>query len=250
MSLTFAKPPPPKTLPQMNLHTFSDRSIMRKMSAKDLIRIPIWHGNRLLCEEHKRQIQESLNGNIKSLDLKPYHIITYPVEEDSTTTYKSFIIDGQHRATILKEAFYLHPEQEPFDVIVIDRTCQTETEAIEYFKILNTTKAVEWKHDPNLIANTFIKALEKEFNVGKLRRVRPAGAHRPYLSTEKIREALCRRNFEKKSVEDFLVAVRRLNSEGVELLKYSKTRGKMEQKALDLGFTLALDEKFKWLDLV
>lgn len=242
--LSAVKPPPPRAT--AHLHVFSDRSIMRKMPVKDLIRIPIWQGNRLLCEEHKQQIQESLKGNIRSLDLKPYHIITYPIDDE----YRSFIIDGQHRVAILKEAFYQNPEQENFDCIVIERACQTETEAIEYFKILNTTRAVEWKHDPNLIANVFIKALEKEFNVGKLRRVRPAGAHRPYLSVEKFREAICRRGFEGKSVETFITMVRRLNSESLERLKTAGIKNKMEQKAVELGFCLALDEKFKWLDLV
>ena len=243
-----AKPPPPRV--STHFHTFSDRSIMRKMPAKDLIRIPIWQGNRLLCEEHKQQIQDSIKGNIKSLDLKPYHIITYPVDEDHVITYKSFIIDGQHRVAILREAFYDNPEHENFECIVIERACQSETDAIEYFKILNTTKAVEWKHDPNLVANTFIKALEKEYNVGKLRRVRPAGAHRPYLSVEKFREAICRRGFEGKSVEAFITTVRRLNSESLERLKTAAKKSTREVKAVELGFCLALDEKFKWLDLV
>ena len=78
--LTAAKPPPPRSTAP--LHVFSDRSIMRKMPVKDLIRIPIWQGNRLLCEEHKRHIQESLKGNIRSLDLKPvsYTHLTLPTK--------------------------------------------------------------------------------------------------------------------------------------------------------------------------
>lgn len=243
--LSAVKPPPPRTI-STHFHTLSDGSIMRKMPVKDLIRIPIWQGNRLLCEEHKAQIKESLKGNIRSLDLKPYHIITYPIEDE----YTSFIIDGQHRVAILRGAFYQNPAQENFDCIVIERQCETETEAIEYFKILNTTKAVEWKHDPNLVANTFIKAMEKEFNGPKMRRVRPGSTHRPYLSVEKFREAIRCRNLEGKTIEQFITAARRLNTEYLESLKRIEKKSKIVQKAVEIGFCLALDEKFKWLDSV
>jgi hypothetical protein len=153
--------------------------------------------------------------------------------------------------SVLKDAFSQTPEQENFDCIVIEKECQTESEAIDYFRILNMTRAVEWKHDPNLLANAFVKALEKEFNTGKTKLIRPAGAHRPYLSADKIREAILKRRFEEgKSVEEFIVKVRDLNKAGVERLREISSRSKMEQKALELGFTLALDEKLRWLGLV
>ena len=221
------------------------------MAVRDLIRIPIWKGNRLLCEEHKKQIQDSLKGSVRPLELKPYHIITYPVEEDGHQERRSFIIDGQHRVSILRDAFSQTPEHENFDCIIIDKECNSESEAIDYFRILNMTRAVEWKHDPNLLANAFVKALEKEFNVGKLRLIRPAGAHRPYMSAEKLREAILKRRFEEgKSVEEFIVKVRELNTNDLAHLKAVPVRNKMEQKAVELGFCLALDEKFKWLGLV
>lgn len=245
------RPPPPPSQPRANLHMFYDKSIMRKMAAKDLIRIPIWKGNRLLCEDHKRQIQESLKGSVRPLELKPYHIITYPVEEDGHQERRSFIIDGQHRVSILRDAFHQTPEQENFDCIVIEKDCQTESEAIDYFRILNMTRAVEWKHDPNLLANTFVKAMENEFNAGKIRLIRPAGAHRPYMSAEKLREAILKMRFEEgKSVEEFIKKARELNTNDVAHLKAVPQRTKMEQKAVELGFCLALDEKFKWLGLV
>jgi hypothetical protein len=246
---TLAKPPPPRT--SQDLHRFCDGSKMRKMFVKDLIRIHIWKGNRLLCEDHKRLIQESLKGSVRPLELKPYHIITYPVEEDGHTERQSFIIDGQHRVSILRDAFHQMPEQENFECIVIEKECQTESEAIEYFRILNMTRAVEWKHDPNLLANAFVSALEKEFNTKKVRLIRPAGAHRPYMSAEKLREAILKMHFEEgKSVEEFVKKARELNMRGVAHLGASPPRNKMEQKAIELGFILALDEKFKWLGMV
>ncbi len=227
------------------------------MPVKDLIKVPIWQGNRLLCEEHKKQIQESLKGSVRSLDLKPYHIVTYPedpqvedAEYAAPIELKSFIIDGQHRISILKEAFYLNPEQENFDCIVIEKQCTTFTEAVEYFKVLNTTRAVEWRHDPNLIANTFIGAMVREFNTPKLVRIRNTAAKRPYMSIEKLREAIRRQNLEGKSVEEFITNVRALNAKDLDHLKASPQRSAMEQKAVEIGFCLALDPKFKWLGLV
>jgi hypothetical protein len=253
MAVALMKPPPPPSQRvSQNLHIFYDKSVMRKMSVKDLIRIPIWKGNRLLCEDHKRQIQESLKGGPRPLELKPYHIITYPVaDDDGHLQRSSFIIDGQHRVSILKDVLYQTPDLEPFDCIVIEKECSTETEAIDYFRILNMTRAVEWKHDPNLLANAFVKGVEKEFNTGKLCLIRPAGSHRPYLSADKLREAILKRRFEEgKSVEEFVAKIRELNKAGVQRLREVSSRSKMEQKALELGFTLALDEKFRWLGLV
>ena len=246
-----ARPPPPPSHSRAILYIFYDKSIMRKMAVKDLIRIPIWKGNRVLCEDHKRQIQESLKDSVRPLELKPYHIITYPIEEDGRLEQRSFIIDGQHRVSILRDAFHQTPEQENFECIVIEKDCQTETEAIDYFRILNMTRAVEWKHDPNLLANAFVKAMENEFNAGKQRLIRPAGSHRPYMSAEKLREAILKMRFEEgKSVEEFIKKTRELNTNDVAHLKAVPQRTKMEQKAVELGFCLALDEKFKWLGLV
>ena len=235
-----APPPPPRHF----LHTFTDGSILRKISARDLVKIPIWKGNRILSVEHKQSIASSLKQGVKSLDLKPFHVVSYPVEDNESEEILSFIVDGQHRHSIIKEA-----DTQDFDVLVIEKKCESESEVIEYFKLLNHTRAIEWKEDPILVANRFIGVLEKVFNVGKEKRIRQKATHRPYMYIETLREELVKRKIghSGKPLEDFIVFAKRKNEEGLVALRAKEKREAMEERALALEFSLAMDTKFKWL---
>lgn len=237
-----APPPPPK--PQ--LFTFSDGSILRKMPARDLIKIPIWKGNRILNLDHKDSIVKTLKNGVKSLDLKPFHIVSYPVEEDDLEQTLSYVVDGQHRHSIIKES-----ETQDFDVLVIEKKCESETEVIEYFKILNHTRAIEWKEDPILLANKYIAALEKAFNIGKEKRIRHKATHRPYMYVETLREELLKRKIgcTGKTPEEFVLFAQKSNHTMLDSLKEKANREPMEERALNLEFCLALDTKYKWLHL-
>lgn len=240
-SVRRAPPPPP---PKHYLHQFSDGSILRKISARDLIKIPIWKGNRILNQEHKVSIAASLKLGVKSLDLKPFHIVSYPVEDDDTEDMLSFIVDGQHRYSIIKEA-----ENQDFDVLVVEKKCESEADVIEYFKLLNHTRAIEWKEDPKLVANRFLAALEKAFNTPKEKRIRIKSTHRPYLYVETLREELIKRKIghSGKVPDDFVQFAQRKNQELLLSLKAKCPRELMEERAVSLEFCLALDSKFKWL---
>jgi len=235
-----AAPPPP---PRQYLHQFSDGSILRKISARDLVKIPIWKGNRILNQDHKQSIASSLKLGVKSLDLKPFHIVTYPVEENDSEIL-SFVVDGQHRYSIIKES-----EQQDFDVLVVEKKCDSETEVVEYFKLLNHTRAIEWKEDPILVANRYIVALEKAFNTTKEKRIRLKSTHRPYLYVDTLREELVKRKIghSGKTPEDFVRFAQSKNQEGLAVLRSKVPRETMEERALSLDFCLALDPKFKWL---
>ena len=231
--------------PQRNyIHKLSDNSILRKMAALDIVKIDIWHGNRILNEEHKKDISENLKGGIQSLDLKPYHLVSYLVEDG----LKTYIVDGQHRVSILKDAARKNMEQLNFDVIVIEKRCDSETEVIEYFKLLNTTKAIQWKEDPILQANAFIEAFEKEFSKGKVKLIRPEGCHRPYMCTKKLRDAIVKCNLCSlgKTPEQFVEHALLKNKQFIEHFKSMTLREKLYDKALVIGFCLAIDEKFLW----
>lgn len=230
-------PPPPRQF----LHTFTDGSILRKISARDLVKIPIWKGNRILNQEHKQSIVTSLKGGAKSLDLKPFHVVTYPDEEGDT---QSFIVDGQHRHSIIKEA-----ENQDFDVLVIEKKCESESEVIEYFRLLNHTRAIEWKEDPILVANKYIAALEKAFNVGKDKRIRQKSTHRPYLYIDNFRDELVKRKIghSGKTPDDFVKFAQLKNEEGLQTLLGKDKREAMEERAVLLEFSLAMDTKYKWL---
>lgn len=232
-------PPPPKQY----MHTFNDGSILRRISARDLVKIPIWKGNRILNQEHKQSILTSLKGGAKSLDLKPFHVVTYPVEEEEHEV-QSFIVDGQHRLSIIKEA-----DNQDFDVLVIEKRCESESDVIDYFKLLNHTRAIEWKEDPILVANRYISALEKAFNIGKEKLIRQKATHRPYLYIESLREELLKRKIGHtgKTPEEFVLFAKQINTNGLSYLQLKDKKDNMEEKALQLKFMLALDTKFKWM---
>jgi hypothetical protein len=241
-------PPPP---PRQFLHTFSDGSVLRKMAARDFVSIEVWDGNRNLNLEHKKKIQESLRNGIRSLDLKPFHIVRYPVEDEREggQSFKTYIIDGQHRTSILKDAFQQNPETLNFDVLVVDYSCSSEEEAVAYFKILNNTCAIQWKEDPKLLTHSFIVAMEKEFNNGKLKLIRQT-THRPYLSTEKLREAMLKHKVCEKGKKpaEFVEFCKAKNKENLEFYKAMKEKDKATERFIELGFCLAHDEKFKWME--
>jgi len=240
-----APPPPPRA---DRLHIFSDGSILRKMAARDLAKISIWNGNRSINDEHKNEIAAHLGPKgIQSLDLKPFHVVTYEVEdENGSKEIKTVIVDGQHRVTIIKEQFMINPTADSFDVLVVEKRCESESEVIRYFKILNTTKSIAWKADPTLLANSFVQAFEKTF--GK-KAVRP-NAHRPYMSVEKLRAKLIEKRIIDKEIspEEFVAVASRKNTEILDVRKKKEVKEKMEERAIAISFVLALDEKMGWMD--
>ena len=98
------------------LHTFSDKSILQKISAEALILIPVWKGNRFIDLNHANKIKESINGNIESLDSTIFRVVKYK-DGDSD---QRFIVDGQHRQYVIKkyyEEFQVLPLN--FQVLII-----------------------------------------------------------------------------------------------------------------------------------
>jgi hypothetical protein len=236
--------PPPRT---SAIFKFHDGSILRKMSARDLAKIPVWEGNRLLDDDHKRDIVISLNGNLKFLDSKPYHLVTYPTEDDEGRLMSATcIVDGQHRVSILKEAF---PEYDDFDVLVVEKQCQSYSDVVRYFKILNMTKAIAWQEDPKLCANRYIKALETKFNTKKQGFIRQGATRKPYLSIDKLREGLmaCRlgQNEQDPTPEAFASLANAWNQQWCkdQITNFDPQIEKYKK----LGFALAYDDKLKWI---
>ena len=99
------------------------------------------------------------------------------------------------------------------------------------------------------MANRYISALEKAFNVGKDKRVRQKSTHRPYLYIDNFRDELVKRKIGHtgKTPEDFVKFAKQKNEEGLLVLKTKEKREAMEERALALEFSLAMDTKYKWL---
>lgn len=233
------------------LHRLHDGSVVQLLSAKDLVRLKSWNGNRILDTAHVQKIKESVGEDIKRLDFG-YRIVTFDETDAGGHTVKvSQIIDGQHRHAVLREHFENELFADDFPVIVIVKQVQSETDAIQYFQDCNNTKAIVYS-DPNLTVNEYIKHLEKAFNV-KGTMIRKGNTNRPYLSVEKLREALMKRIalLDIKHAAGFALRASDLNTKLVKNIDIG-VLGVKEQdlyvRAGKAGFMLAFDTKLRWID--
>jgi len=223
------------------LYTYSDSSKLYKMSALTLCRIPIWKGNRIIDLEHVKNIKESINSNDE-------------VDESDKPIRKTYLIDGQHRISVVSNYFENINDAKDFEMTVTKIRVDSEIEAIEYFNKINNVKPIQFKEDPNLIVNKYLLRLIASFPV-KSKLFRNGATKRPYLSVDKFRETLIKKvdNLKKISIEKFIkeckitniliiqeLEIRSLNEKEKEL--------KIIKKILELEFALAWDDKFKWLD--
>ena len=228
------------------MFTASDGSRYKIISARLFSQIPVWSGNRVIDEDHVRKIEEGVRGNMMSLNLNPYRIAII-TEEDGTE--KQYIIDGQHRAVILKR--YFKKEDVPdFEVLVAKKNFDNEDEIIDYFKTINTTRAIQWKEDPVMKANTQVLAVMKEFNENpKQPMIRAGKTTRPFLSADKLREAILKRKVETwtRTPMEFAEHCRNENEQRINGLRIKADKTDMEHRALKYNFSLGLDMALSWI---
>jgi hypothetical protein len=228
------------------------------MSARELVAIPIWNGNRIINQAHVDTLKASVKDNIKSLDFG-FRIVTYTVEDPNGLLVKeSKIIDGQHRHKVLTDYFQGY-FSEDFQVVVLEKEVVSESEKITYFKQLNTQLPIAWKSDPAMVTNEYIKALESKFNTKKESMIRDKSTKRPYLSVEKVREEflkIFKNGVASESAEDIKAFVDRVVALNDRLIQGADMAilqgGKKEtmdiiQKAVAKKFMLAVDPKLKWI---
>jgi hypothetical protein len=122
------------------------------------------------------------------LDSTVFRVIKYK----ENNIEQRWLIDGQHRQTVIRlyfeENFFI-PE---FDVLLVEKEVDGESDAIEFFNTLNNVKPQQ-ENDPKLLTNKYIAALEKHFNVNKKTPlIKPEGktTKRPYLSSDALRAEL------------------------------------------------------------
>jgi hypothetical protein len=236
------------------LHIYSDGSKLFRMSAHTLTRIPIWKGNRIIDLEHVKNIQNSINGEVKLLD-SGYKIIQYDEYDDNDKPIKkTYLIDGQHRMSVVSNYFETVSDASDFSVTVTEIRVESELEAIEYFNKINNVKPIHFEEDPVLIVNRYIHKLMTEYPA-KLKLFRNGITKRPFLSIDKFREALIKRNalVKKMPVDKFIVECKLMNTIIIQELEIRSLNEKDKErniilKSCELNFGLAWDDKFKWLD--
>ena len=241
------------------LHTFHDGSTLHKTTAKELLRIPIWKGNRILDTAHVADLQKAIGSRVELLD-SGYHIVQYEeLDAANKPILQSYILDGQHRSAVLKDHFDNTICEPDFPVLITVKRVTDEEEAIAFFNAINKCKPQLWKVDLTLIVNKYLAALTKRFNgTKKALLIRPGATHRPYLSSDKLRDGLLLYAKDlKQSSEDvraFVDRVVRWNTQelGVarmelSLDKVSKKEVAILEKSIDVGFLLAFDGTFRWI---
>ena len=241
------------------LHTLSDGCKVRLMNVSELLTIPVWKGNRIMDKDHVARISEDVGTAVERLDTG-YRII-HLKEEDSEgrATAARYLIDGQHRQAVIRAVFQTPGAVIPdFRVIVFEKEVKDEMEAIAYFRTLNLTKAIEYS-DPVLHANKYIDELMKAFNKSRAHPLIRSGAtKRPYLSVDKLREALVARSaffsFRDDRIRLFATEALRENEAGLTEAEMALALGLGSKSILDSAlkcrFVLALDPKLPWIDKI
>jgi hypothetical protein len=237
-------------------HTLSDGSNMRLISAKALVALPVWKGNRIIDGAHVAALKASIGADIKRLDQAPYRTVIY-TEEDAGGIVRDNIVlvDGQHRQAVLKDYFTNTMCAPDFELVVVEKRVAGEEDIIEYFNMLNNVKAITWT-EPVMIINTYISALQSEFNKGKEKLIRSGATRRPYLSAEALRSALeknvSRLKGGKTHVAAFVARVRAWNSARLGEVDVALTLGverdaDMTARAAKQKFMLAVNPRLTWI---
>ena len=131
---------------RQKLFTSADGQILGIASAKLVSTLPVWEGNRNILEDHVKDIQQSLGDNVELLNHTIFRIGLIKTDDNRI---KHYIVDGQHRAQVLKEYFEKNPFNNDFDALVGIKEFDNESEIIKYFQDINRVRAIQWKEDPN-----------------------------------------------------------------------------------------------------
>jgi hypothetical protein len=238
------------------LHTYSDGSKLYTMSARALSKYHIWKGNRTINLEHVKHIKDSINGGAYLLD-SGYKLIQYDeVDDNDNPVRRSYIIDGQHRISVVNDYFENILDAKDFQVTVTEIRVESEADAIEYFNKINNVKPIQFQQDPKIIVNKYIQRLINNYPV-KSNLFRNGSTKRPYLSVDKLREALLKRidNLKKITIDKFISECAIMNTKIIQELEIRSLNEKEKEfkiiiKILELNFALAWDDKFKWLDVI
>jgi len=238
----------------MLLYTYHDRSVLKLIGARELIGIPIWKGNRTIEVAHAEEIYNAIRGNVKCLDSSVFRIVKYmEMNASGMLQEQKYIIDGQHRAYCIKKYFDETVCEPDFKVTVMEKAVDDETEAIEYFNQLNNVKPQHFEHDPAILANAYIKGLSTKF---KHKLIRPGATKRPYLSADKLRDALklCGDLMKpgEENVARFVAAVVAWNTSELKSLEIrTMLPGEKEvgimNNCLEKKFALSFDSRLVWV---
>lgn len=238
------------------LHTLQDGTEVRLMSARSLIAFPVWKNNRNLHHDHVAKLTRDTAKNPKVLDHN--YFVGVLKEEDAAgkTMDQPYIIDGQHRYHVLRQ-YFQQPLADDFEVMVYQKHCATETALIDTFNAINNIQPLKLWEDEATILNSYVEALMYEFNKKKAQWIRPGKPHRPYLSSDALREGLRavmpHLVKSQEGAEEFARQARLWNDRHVRdadvfvLGIRARKDADMFEKGTKAGFVLAYHDKLPWI---
>lgn len=241
-------------------HTFRDGSELIAISARWLIKnVPAWEGQRTLKLDHVEHLKQRVQD---PQDLEgPYVVAVLQSEEGPRWR----IVDGQHRAEVLREWFQTQPPSKDFMVVVRLKECISDLEVIELFRNINTQKPVEYELSSEEKQHELVKLLVGEYQRkdkgNKLTEMIRSGAkQRPFLATESLLEKLKERRFFsadspgtfEKTPREIADRIIRWNTEkttnpAAYLITMKGLTSSLTAKAVMYRFYLGLDTHLKWL---
>lgn len=233
------------------LFTSADGQVLGISSAKLVSTLPIWEGNRNILEDHVKDIEQSLGDDVERINHTIFRVARVNTEEG----IKEYIVDGQHRVKVLKGYFEKNPFNTEFDVLVAVKDFNSEAEIIQHFQDINRTRAIEWKEDPKIIANRFIKALLDEFQP-PMKNGKPAimffrfgRTRKPYISIEVIRDRLIKKYDGHWTItpEQFVQHAYHHNEKLYQKIMDKPNKSATDMLQVEMGFALANDDEFNWI---
>jgi hypothetical protein len=244
------------------VHELNDGSKMKLMTAKEFIKIPVWKGNRVIDNKHLESIQTKFGSEfekLKTLD-NGYRIVCV-LESDAAGAgvIQKYVVDGQHRQHVLKKYYEEHEDVEDFNLLVIEKDAEDDSNIIHYFNGINSSKPIKWKLEPAMLVNNYIEGLVSEFNKPKgVLMIRPGKTRRPFLHSDDIRDKLLsiigRLSSDEDDIEKFVKEAREVNTRRLTFseLMISKAKAdekKLIEKGVELEFMLGIDKELNWIEL-
>lgn len=237
------------------LFTFTDGSTLHSISAVRLASFPTWEGNRVLDEAHVAVLQASIRDPTEVQG--PFTVIEYPSETVPGRT-EHRILDGQHRAAVLKRHFESSSAiAEDFAVLVRRYTGRDHDAAIAIFQQINNAKPMTYRGSETERLHAITAAFQKTF-IGARKSGEPLflvrlTCNRPFLSMEILITALRTYKIHERtdlSPGDIVAHAESINSFYAEdptgRIPVSVSHTMMD-RAEEYCFFLGLDLKCTWL---
>lgn len=236
------------------LFTFADGSTLHQISARRLIAIPVWEGNRTLDEDHVEDLARSIKN---PHDIQgPFTVVEYPDEEGRPHRR---IIDGQHRREVLVRHFAVTSAETADDFLVLVRLHKIadHAAAISLFQTINNAKPMVYKGSPTERLHELSEALRRHCvydkgRTGLVALIRPCSTVRPFLSLEHLEDALKRYGIHERAdltstaLVDHAMGMNEFYAADPASIPGRFTQASLA-KAAELGFYLGLDPSCAWL---